>query len=408
MAGQVDLDLTNAAVASLALGTLSLGLSCAAQQCARWRLGARRALCDALPPLTVLKPIKGVDAGLRDNLEALVAQDYPDWELLIAIADRDDPAFGVAMDLQRAHPEQAIAIVTGAPDIGLNPKVCNLAHAAKEARHPLWLVSDADVRPHREYLRDMVAQREAGAHLVHSVLAASGEDSIGAAMDNAHLCAAIGPSVCAGDVLLGHPCVVGKSMLLHAADLGRLGGWRRYADVLAEDYLIGRDFHAAGMRVALCDRPLAVHTERRTVAAFYARHLRWAQMRRRMTPFLYAMEPLLYPTLWLVVALALALAAGAKLLGGAAAAGLAAKVALDVGMTRRIRGRALPAWTWPLIIAKDLLIAGAWCAAWMRSRVMWRGKRLRIGPGTELLVARERSMTAAASRAWRLAQRVLF
>jgi len=327
------------------------------------------------PPITVLKPIKGADDGLYDNLVAMAEQDYPCFEILIAVADVDDPACVVVRRLQRAYPQVAIRLVTGAPDLGLNPKVSNLAHASRYAAHDCWLISDADVRPEPGYLRAMADRLASGAQLVHSVLGAAGERELGAALDNATVAGFIASSVAAGELLLDHPCVVGKSILFRRGDLEEVGGWSAFKDVLAEDYLMGQRFKAAGKKVRLCSVPVGVHVARRSVRAYVARHLRWLQMRRCMAPAVFFAQPLIYPLPPLV------LVAFDRPLS--AALGVSLYLSLEVAMIRRIRGHIGPRLVAALWL-KDLVLLGAWIVAALRSDVVWRGRRMRIGPGTRL------------------------
>jgi ceramide glucosyltransferase len=322
-----------------------------------------------------------------DNLRAFAKQRYPQFELVFGVADPLDPAIPVVRELRAEFPELRMSLVTGGPQRGLNPKVNNLASLSRFARHDVWLISDADVRPRPGSLRALVSElEEPGGGMVHSLLWSRPLGRLGAVLESITACAFVLPIIGAAS-LLGHPCVIGKSMLFRARDLGTIGDWASVADVLAEDYVLGRHF-ARRFRVKLSTHPLETCQPARTLAGFLRRHWRWLQMRRRMSLRAYLAELLALPGAWCLLLLAYALVLPKPEHGSWAVAlgagGLALHCLADAALTALLAGSFRVMTQLHLIVLKDLLMLIAWCGAFVGCRVHWAGHDLIIGEGSTL------------------------
>lgn len=387
---------------SLVFSLISLGLTVVthlsvSSVCARAR--PQRRELTRVRGISVLKPLKGDEPGLYENLASIARQRYPAFEILFGCADPSDPALEVARRVQRDFPDVPIRVYGGCPTSGKNPKVNNLRMLNARARYDCVLVSDANIRASEDYLAEMAAELDAPkVGLVSSVLVAEGERSLGALFDNLHMNTSIVRGVCGAAVVAEHPCVIGKSMLFRSSDLERLGGYSLVDDVLAEDYVLGRAFHDAGLGVVLSAHRLKAVTAHRTLGDFIARHVRWSQMRRRLLPGVYLFEPLESPIPWLFLALACVLGG---VTGGEPrselllliGAGFVVRLGSDGLLARRLRGTPLGLLDYLVILAKDALMVGVWFIGGVKRSVNWRGTRLRIEKGSRL-VPLERAQAA--------------
>jgi ceramide glucosyltransferase len=333
------------------------------------------------PPISILKPLKGDEPGLYHNLASLARQDYPEYEIVAGAEDPRDPALRIARKVQADFPEARIVIRSGERRLGKNPKVNLLAALADHARYGHWLISDSNVRADRAYLRDTAAElADPAVGLVTNLPAAAGE-GLGALLEELHLGSFVASAASLARAA-GRACVIGKSMLFRQSDFEKLGGFHAVRNVLAEDYVIGRAFELAGYKVALSNHVITSMSDGWTLERFVNRHLRWAQMRRCISPGAFVGELLLNPVLWLSLAVA---AFGLDLRFVAlAACGAAVKCAADAALMKRLSGRAPRPAQLLLIPFKDLLIAGIWTVAFFRREVNWRGNRMRIGAGSVL------------------------
>jgi ceramide glucosyltransferase len=349
-------------------------------RCVRVRVRPSRAPLE--PPVTILKPLCGADAELAANLTSFFEQDYPSYELVFGVRDPNDPALAVVAELQRRHPQVPCRVVVHGGAGGINPKVDNLIGMVSHASSDLLLVSDSNVRAPRHYLSEIVDtfHQDPNVGLVTNLFAGSGENTLGAALENVQLngfCAA-GAAL---PTLLGDALVVGKSMFFSRREFEKLGGFTRVANVLAEDFVIGKMYQHAGRRVRIAPTVLENVTSTMTTENFLDRHLRWSMLRWRLRPLASLLEPLTSP---------LALLPLAVWLGGTAGVTWAiTMLALrDVGGWIALRGFSR-AWL-PVLLSplRELMMLAVWVRAPFKRHVTWRGHRVRLGAGTLLFAVK--------------------
>lgn len=334
------------------------------------------------PWVSILKPVAGLDDELLGNLRSFAALDYPAYELLLGVASLEEPAVPHLRAFLAAHPElRARLVVTAPPSAECpNPKVAQLEVLTRVARGSVLVVSDANVRVSTDYLQGLVgALLRPGTGLVSSLVIGSGERSLGASLDHAHLGAFVAPFVVFASRHLGRTVTIGKSMAMRKSDLERVGGWQSVGHVLAEDELLGRRFHALGYDVELVLSPVQNHTRSASVRRTVERHARWTCMRKAIEPAAFALELLLSPALVAAAmlalfpsTLALVMVAGAlslQVLGAALAVSRLRPGAIGLALLE------------PLRLAMYL---ASWVLGGVTRRVSWRGREYVVERGSVL------------------------
>lgn len=334
------------------------------------------------PPMSILKPLCGVDDALEENLRAFAALDYPHFEVLLGLKDRNDAAWPLACAIAAHDDRFRVVLQRSSP--GLNPKVHQLVTLEAEARHDLLLVSDSNVRLPADALHEVAALFEdpSVACVTHPI-SGLGHQSFGALLDNLHLVSAIGAAQLGAKTLVNKDLVVGKSMALRRSALEKLGGFIAYADVLAEDYVIGQDLGRLGLQVRVARTPVWNVAVQRSVRSFFERYLRWGVIHRTAVSLPVSLAQGLLNPLPLVMLAALLEPGPASLMAFLFAS--LSKTALDVSSARALRCGELG---WRALVAvpvKDALLFITWFHGLWSRTVVWRGHRLRVGDRSRLL-----------------------
>ncbi len=350
---------------------------------------------DSFPPVSILKPLRGLDDNLFDNLSSFCTQDYPEFELLLSLQDHNDPAYKIAKKIQEKHPKINITIVVEQCAVGLNPKINNLIPAYRRSRHPYILISDSNVMVEKNYLREIMHHtQDPAVGLVSNLIKGVGGRSIGARLENLHLNSFVIGSVSFLDRFLGMPCVIGKSMLMRKDDLNLLGGLEKFKDILAEDFIIGREMSRVGKKVALSHHLVSNVNEFWSIKRFLNRHTRWGKIRWKIGGYKYFSELLANPVF---------ISAIPNLTSGFSrtTVSFTALIALIKVLGDSIIGRTLESlknndtfkkqspFIYFLTPIKDLIIGIIWFVPFVSSTVIWRGNRYRIGKDTSLLPCHE-------------------
>lgn len=331
-----------------------------------------RKLSDFTPPVSLLKPVRGVDFASYENHASFCKQKYPDYEILFAVNDDSDPVIPIIHRLKEEYPERRIRLLIGAEQIGANRKVNKLARLAREAAHETLVLTDGDVRVGPNYLREVVApfaDKKTGA--VTSFYRGITEENLAAHLEAIGASSDFFAGVLIADWIEGTRFALGASIVTTKNWITRIGGFAAIADMHSDDYELGHRIALAGGRVELSREVVWTMYPAQTIGGFWDHQIRWARTVRLCRPMSYLGLIFTHGLPWAILAAAIA---PAHWIG---AAYLAAYLVLRLIMawTAGVWGvgdTTLRQKLW-LIPLRDLLNFGVWLGSFVSNRITWGG-----------------------------------
>ncbi|MBI3288329.1 MAG: bacteriohopanetetrol glucosamine biosynthesis glycosyltransferase HpnI [Elusimicrobia bacterium] len=324
-----------------------------------------------LPPITLIKPLKGVDQDLYENLASFCRQDYPCFQILFCLSSPDDPALPVVSRLKRDFPDTDLEVVVSKSRIGYNPKVNNMANSYPFAKYDLLLMSDSDIRVERGFLRRMAAPFEDPAvGMTTSFYQASGVRGFWSHMESLSINANFLPqaTTAAG---IGMRFAMGAAMMVRRQAFDQTGGFANISDHLADDFWLGQSIREAGWRLEMAEGCVDSIPGMDSGVEHFKHLVRWARTIRLCQPAGFYASVIQHGFSLLIVRLLVQGpdVAGAALMAGIWAAKAAASISLDSRLGRRQPRLAL----WLLPLAECFSFA-AWIGGSASNTVLWRGE----------------------------------
>jgi ceramide glucosyltransferase len=347
-----------------------------------WDFFTRRRREDApspewTPAVTVLKPLKGLDPELYDNLSTFCRQQYPRFQLVFGVADRNDPAVAVVRALQHEHPSLGIELIIDGRLYGTNDKVSNLINMYRRAKHDVLVLSDGDIRVPPDYLRRVVAPlRDERIGLVTCMYRAlAAQPDLPTRLWCATINATLTPQILGARKVEKPTYAFGATLALRRSTLESIHGFEEIANMLADDYQLGNRIAAQGRQLWLSecvvDTVLAVGSWRR----LFQHLLRRARTNRSHRPVSYFFTILTQGLLWAVVNVVV----GGLGVFALAASALAISIRLaTVAAVDRYLGVPFRMADVGLVLLTDLLQIVVWVEGFLGNSVWWSGRRFRI------------------------------
>src|SRR5579875_2638427 len=334
------------------------------------------------PPVTILKPVKGLDPGMDEAFASHCRQDYAgEYEILFGVSNLDDPAVAAIERLKAAFPERSIRVIECPQSLGPNGKLSNLVQMLPAARYDIFVLNDSDITVSPHYLSRIVAPlRDARVGLVTAPYRGRAHGTFASKLEALGISTDFFPGVLAARVLeKGIRFGLGSTLAFSRLALVSAGGFEPLVGQLADDYQLGARIAAAGFRVHLSHEVVETSVPPYRFRAFAAHQLRWARAVRVSRPGGYFGMIFTYGLAWAALnlitsaldAFSVALFSLVFLVRMAMALGAGVGILGDRQVLRRL---------W-MLLPRDLIALGLWAWSYASDTVEWRGQYFRLRKG---------------------------
>ncbi len=330
---------------------------------------------DRQEPISILKPLTGLEPELEYNLRSFFEQDYTNFEILFAVRDQDDPAVPVVEALRKEYTHVPARLVVTGTSRFPNAKVYSLDRMLAEAEHDLVVMSDSDIRVTPDLLRTVAAEfRDPNIGVAtcpyRAVAGTPMGGSLWSRLEATGMNVNFISGILAARMIEGMQFAVGPTIVARRSALESFGGFERLKDYLAEDFVMGKFASQAGYGVILSSYVVEHHIGSSGFLKNARHRLRWARSTRRSRPWGYFGQALTMPIPW-----ALAVCAANPAWWPVLPATLAIRWAAAYFVSARVLRARI---NWALMPLEDLASFAFWLAGCFGSTIEWRGKRYRL------------------------------
>ena len=346
----------------------------------QYRQSALSASLQALPPVTIFKPVHGMEGRLQQNLASFFEQDYPDYEIIIGARSADDPAIVLAGELQRQYPNVKSRIVTSGPPEWPNAKVFTLDKMIRLSSNDYFVISDSDVRVGPDFLRNVIPllfDRKLG--LVSCLYRGDPSADFWSSLEALGMSVEMPSGVVVADMLEGIRFALGPAVAFRRDALDAIGGIATTADYYSDDYVLGNKIWAAGYKVIFCHYFIHHVLTPRPFVRTLGDQLRWMKSTRHSRPWGHIGSGLTFAMPFGILGFLSAAALGNMGLGlGLLLAAyfnrLVQCLVVGWGLLKDPRALRL-CWLYPLRDLQGFLV---WAASFLSHTFYWRGEIYRF------------------------------
>lgn len=331
-----------------------------------------------LPPVSILKPLKGADPEMYEALRSHCVQQYPEYEMLCGVTEASDPAVPVVEQLIAECPQAKIRLVLCEKRLGANGKVSSLIQLAASANAEFLVVNDSDIRVKPDYLRTIITElQQAGTGLVTCLYRGAPGRTFPSQLESLGIATDFVPGVLTANLIEnGLHFGLGSTLAFRKSDLQEIGGFESIVDYLADDFELGYRI-AQHKKVALSRSVVETHLPDYDLWGFISHQLRWARTIRASRPAGYAGLLFTFTLPWAMVALCTLRNRTSAILFAVAL--VARMITAFVNSSSVLKENQLVSlWLIPL---RDLIGAAVWAGGLLGNKIVWRGEKFMLDKG---------------------------
>ena len=351
----------------------------------------------ACPPVTLLKPVCGLEPDLEANLTSFFEQQYPSFEIIFGARHSDDPALEVARRISSRFPSVPVKMVSTGEPLRPNAKVCSLLKMYAHAAHDFLIISDSDVKVEPNYIAEVVRPLlQSGNGLVTCLYRGVATGGLWSRLEALGMSVEMTSGAIVANLLEGMKFALGPTMAVRRDALDAVGGFEPLADYCADDYVLGRDVSDSGRRGVMSHHVIDHVVINRSFLCSMRHQIRWMKSTRFSRRAGHAGTVLIFAMPFGLLGL---LAGGAlhqwSLGIGLFAAAYLNRVLLAIvsgwGVVRDRQALRL-ACLYPL---RDLMGFGFWFASYSGRMIEWRGDWYRLEQGGRMVLVKPSAATLA-------------
>lgn len=338
----------------------------------------------SLPPVLMIKPVRGLDHEAKENYLSFIHQNYPDYRIIFTVDSIDDPAVPLIRDLESQYPGK-VSLSIVAERSGVNRKMNKVASVARSLSDPYILLNDSDIRVGQNYLREivlpMISDKTVGA--VTCLQRGNPEGGFTSRLSSLLLNSEMIPQALVAYVLMPLTYLYGPTMLFRGEAIRAIGGFDVMKDYLADDYHLGRLIHEKGYRIVLSPTLVDAQIRDEPMSAILSHEIRWARTYSSLRPVGYGLSILARPFVFCFLAFFLGLLSHQPAISAASLGLYVLHLALSFHLLSQFLEYPLTHRDIGLWFTREIISLVSYLSSFGRS-VKWRGHRYRILPGGEL------------------------